>query len=512
MRTMIVLFLGLLFLVSSAFTYGFEGYIVGENIGDQFGSAITRVDFNADSYLDLVVSSPSADDAGTSSGKVYIYYGGPGADTIADLILTGTEDSFFGTSLSSAGDFNNDTYEDLLVGAPFYDTPENNAGAAYIFYGGPSPDNTVDHIFTGEAAIDYYGISVASVGDFNNDSYDDIAIGAYYADWEGYNNSGKVYVYFGGTVPNFDVDMVLVGDADGERLGYSITSGYFNADLYSDIVVGAHSYDGSFLNQGRVYLFYGGTSPDSVFDMTIDGDGAGYKLGWSLTTGNINLDGFSELVVGADGYTVDTFETGRVYVYDGGPGFDAFPDYTYSLDREAHDYLGHTLTSGFDLDQDGDDEILVSMPGNDDGSEEAGGFILFSGGSSITLDTLILGNAEGEEKGDAVAFWPWYGNADNPVFVIGASGYDDYRGRVYIYNTSSPDCCVLRGDVVPPTDGNVLVNDIVYLVDFLFKGGTAPACLEEGDCAIPLDGNLLVNDIVWLVDYLFKGGTPPPPC
>jgi len=58
----------------------------------------------------------------------------------------------------------------------------------------------------------------------------------------------------------------------------------------------------------------------------------------------------------------------------------------------------------------------------------------------------------------------------------------------------------------------VLVNDIVMLVDYLFKGGTAPVCLDEGDCAIPLDENILVNDIVWLVDFLFKGGTAPPDC
>jgi len=73
-------------------------------------------------------------------------------------------------------------------------------------------------------------------------------------------------------------------------------------------------------------------------------------------------------------------------------------------------------------------------------------------------------------------------------------------------------CCQVRGDVAEPKDGSVLVNDIVALVDYLFKGGAAPACLAEGDCAIPLDESILVNDIVWLVDYLFKGGSAPPSC
>lgn len=73
-------------------------------------------------------------------------------------------------------------------------------------------------------------------------------------------------------------------------------------------------------------------------------------------------------------------------------------------------------------------------------------------------------------------------------------------------------CCLLRGDVALPKDAAVLVNDIVLLVNFIFKGGSAPECLDEGDCAIPLDGNILVNDIVWLVNYLFKSGPTPPDC
>ena len=73
-------------------------------------------------------------------------------------------------------------------------------------------------------------------------------------------------------------------------------------------------------------------------------------------------------------------------------------------------------------------------------------------------------------------------------------------------------CCQLRGDVDEPKDGIVLVNDIVWLVDYIFKSGTEPTCLDEGDCAIPLDGSILVNDIVWLVDYIFKGGEVPPDC
>ncbi|MFH2048899.1 MAG: LamG-like jellyroll fold domain-containing protein, partial [bacterium] len=80
------------------------------------------------------------------------------------------------------------------------------------------------------------------------------------------------------------------------------------------------------------------------------------------------------------------------------------------------------------------------------------------------------------------------------------------------WTIDAESCCEVRGDVAFPKDGSVLVNDLVWLVNYLFKGGSAPTCLEEGDAAVPTDGNILVNDLVWLVNYLFKGGLAPSPC
>ncbi len=73
-------------------------------------------------------------------------------------------------------------------------------------------------------------------------------------------------------------------------------------------------------------------------------------------------------------------------------------------------------------------------------------------------------------------------------------------------------CCTVRGDVLSPTDGLVLVNDLTLLVNYLFKSGPAPGCLDGGDSFVPLDGLILVNDLTVLVNYLFKSGPPPPAC
>jgi len=90
-------------------------------------------------------------------------------------------------------------------------------------------------------------------------------------------------------------------------------------------------------------------------------------------------------------------------------------------------------------------------------------------------------------------------------------GYQQSLDLSFVINNSDTSCCVQRGDALHD-NGLVLVNDLVYLVNYVFKGGPPPPCLEEGDVILPLDGLILVNDLVFLVNYVFKGGPPPPPC
>jgi hypothetical protein len=428
------------FLLDCGSSYAFDllGRPGGETEGDQFGTALCTVDFDGDGFTDLVASSSAADDAGPSSGKVYVYLGGPSADLVADYILIGVESSFFGNSLGSAGDFNKDGYTDLIVGAPFHDQPAQNAGAAFLYYCGPSPDTAVDLIFTGEAQNDYFGTSVSSAGDFNGDLADDIVIGAYKADYGTYDDPGKAYIYYGGTSPDATVDKIIVGEADGERFGFSATGLDFNGDSFSDIAVGAYSYDDIVLNQGRIYVFYGSASPDTLFDLTVTGTSAGHKFGHSLATGLVGDDSYKDLIMGTDGYSVSGNATGKIYVYYGGPGADANADYEYSLERTQADYLGFAVTSGADFDGNGSDEILAGMPGNDDAATDAGGAVYLKGGNPPVADTAFLGVATNEEMGKSVCLWDGYGDLQTTVVAIGAPRYDNYRGRVHLFSQTTP--------------------------------------------------------------------------
>jgi hypothetical protein len=434
MRTSIFIF-SFIILVSTAGAYDYLGTIDGEITGDQYGEAICAVDFNDDGYDDLVIAAPAADFNGPSSGKVYIYYGGPAADTFPDLEIVGPESSFFGKALSSAGDFNGDGVEDLLVGAPFYDLPATSAGAAYLYYGGTSPDTIPDLSFTGENSSNYFGIDVADIGDFNNDSYDDIIIGAYRADWGSFSNSGKAYIYYGGPAADNLVDKVLVGEADGERFGFSLTGCDYNGDNVGDVMVGAYSYDNSLINRGRMYLFLGASSPDSLWDLTIEGESDGIKFGWSLGTGNINGDSFDDIIMGTDTYNVDTFSAGKVYIFYGNSSPDGLIDDSYSREQQASDYLGFSVSYGLDIDNDGNADFVAGMPGNDAQALDGGGAIIIKGGGNIAPDTTVSGSNEIEKMGSAVGIWQGYSNNNTFIVLAGAPGFDQYRGRVYLYTT-----------------------------------------------------------------------------
>ena len=94
----------------------------------------------------------------------------------ADVIMTGEAASnFFGVSVSTAGDVNGDGYTDVIVGASAY---SSSTGRAYIYFGGSTTNNVPDVIMTGEAASNFFGISVSTAGDVNGDGYANVIVGA----------------------------------------------------------------------------------------------------------------------------------------------------------------------------------------------------------------------------------------------------------------------------------------------------------------------------------------------
>jgi hypothetical protein len=123
-----------------------------------------------------------------------LYFGGPGIDATADLVLTGeVSDDAYGTA-TGVGDLNGDGFGDFVVGAYDNDETGNNAGKAYVYFGGSPPDATPEYTMTGEAPGDNYGVVAEALGDINGDGTPEFAVAAYMHDATG-ENSGRVYIY-----------------------------------------------------------------------------------------------------------------------------------------------------------------------------------------------------------------------------------------------------------------------------------------------------------------------------
>ena len=273
---------------------GSNGFILnGIDSDDRSGTSVSSAgDVNGDGYDDLIIGADRADPGGTNSGESYVVYGGanaPGTDGVLTLsaldgsngfILTGFETrSYSSSSVSSAGDVNGDGYDDLIIGA-YRGGRMAGAGVlgqSYVVYGGESApgirgvlalsalDGSNGFALTGRAASDYSGISVSSAGDVNGDGYDDLIIGAFGAD----NFSGESYVVYGGaTGTNISLNrstlngtngFTLIGTDGGDRSGASVSSaGDVNGDGYDDLIIGADRADPNGNSSGETYVVYGG--------------------------------------------------------------------------------------------------------------------------------------------------------------------------------------------------------------------------------------------------------------
>lgn len=463
---------------------------------DRFGYALAAGDFNGDGYDDLAVGVPGqAVGGGAGAGAVHMFYGSSmglvglsllGGTLVTDAVWhrdsgsvreTADPADNFGRSLA-AGNFNGDRYDDLAIGVPYDDAVQANAGSVHVLHGfssglvaadqaGTAAVNEDDQVWHQDVGTvsnvaepdDNFGWSLGA-GNFNGDSYTDLAVGVPGESvgpgidpaWNaGPQDAGAVVVLEGSSTGLTDVGNEawhqatpgLVGLTDtaqtGDGFGYSLAVGDFDGNGCDDLAIGVPFEDDEdrslaiFPDVGAVHVLYGdpngelqyGTdqfwhqdsaTPDGAIS---DSRESGDAFGLSLAAGDLDGDGYADLVVGVPYEDVSTFlstivDAGAIHVIRGGDsGLSLIGTQFWHQDSqgvtdsgEAGDYFAMSLAIG-DFNGDTNDDLAIGVPG--EGISSAGAFREHAGavavlhGSSAGLTAVDDAATTGIDEDDG--FW-----------------------------------------------------------------------------------------------------------
>jgi len=293
--------------------------------------------------------------------------------------------------VSTAGDVNGDGYSDFIVGAYEYENGQTGEGRALVYLGSPSglassPAWTAE----GDQASALFGFSVATAGDVNGDGHSDVIIGACQYSY-GQLLEGWAYVYLG-SASGLASSPAWTAQSDQAfaNFGNSVaTAGDVNGDGYSDVIVGANEYDGGLTDEGRAYVYLGSASGLSPFpSWTSESNQAYAYFGNSVATaGDVNGDGYSDVIVGAYGYDNGQTDEGRTYAYLGSPSGLAYPPAWTAESDQQYTSFGQSVASAGDVNGDGYSDIIVGANGYDNGETDEGRAFLYygNGGPGLSL-------------------------------------------------------------------------------------------------------------------------------
>ena len=337
-----------------------------DQANSSFGYAVARAgDVDGDGEGDLLVGARGLDLAGDALGGAWVYAGGAGGpvELWRQRDPTTTRQGRFGAVVAGAGDLDGDGFDDVAVAAEYGEGMGRFVdGAVYVFYGAPGGPGRMDTLRPAELLQTRYGAAVAAAGDVNGDGFDDLLIGAPGDDGPGLD-AGSAWLYLGsaGGVELTPAWKIAPTAEVYSAAGSSVAGCDIDADGYGDVMVGAPQSQ----HKGEVWAYMGGPrglARTPAWSWL--GPGVGASAGLGLAAGDVNTDGFCDLLVGAGSYQTPAGLEGRVWLFLGSEG-GLLPDPAWEQgppDGPESARFGLGLAVAGDVNGDGHGDVVVGAP------------------------------------------------------------------------------------------------------------------------------------------------------
>ena len=355
----------------------------GNTADAEFGTEVAAGDYNGDGFIDVLVGSYTYTNVEVQEGASYIFFGTPtGISTKPGWIWeSNVESQHSGRTVANVGDLNGDGIDDIVISGP--STPNGPVAAIFLFYGSPQgPRRTPDWEHFSHLHNDRFGRSVDRAGDVNGDGYDDMIIGGYY--WDGPEvDEGSVWVIHGsakGIPQPTECSQCHGGGAmwraesnqAGASMGWgSAGAGDVNGDGYDDVIVGAPGFSVAHETPtgrkmetvGAAFVYLGSANGLSQTPQAIlPSPDTGSRFGRTVSSaGDVNGDGYSDVIVGARRYDRDSrqLKEGAALVYHGSPS-GILPEPAWvAVGTEPQGLFGHAVSRAGDINGDGYSDVVV---------------------------------------------------------------------------------------------------------------------------------------------------------
>ena len=331
--------------------------------GDASSSGALFGDFNGDGFADLTHSQAHAStDLLSSNGHVSVYFGSTnGLSLVANYTWEGDSDSQMMGKGLAVGDYNGDGFDDIAIGSPGANA---NDGLVQFAFGSSSGLSETLAVVSGVSnpvtSGDQYGYCLETVDDLNSDNYDEVLVCS--IDYQQGSDTGKVDLFYGSDT---DTTWVKMGSPNqmlqGSNFGQSISAdGDLNGDGFPDLVIGN---TGDLIDSSgfsSVEVRYGSATGFATNpDRSYQSISSGTLFGYRVEIINdLNNDGFDELFI-SEPYNTSAFNSGNIWVFYGNSSGIADQP-SARIAGDANDLLGLNFASAGDTNDDGFNDLLIT--------------------------------------------------------------------------------------------------------------------------------------------------------